>query len=56
VQPTAEQVCYLAVDAAVAAQTVGQACVDSSVTGQAGELVQTAGLEGEWRIHTQLLV
>lgn len=45
---TTETAFYLAVDAAVAAQTVGQAGVDPGVTGQAGELVQITGLEGEW--------
>lgn len=47
---------YLAVDAAVAAQAVRQAGVDPGVTGQAGELVKAAGLEGERRVHAQLLV
>lgn len=47
---------YLAVDAAVAAQAVGQAGVDAGVAGQAGELVQAAGLEGEGRVHAELLV
>lgn len=47
---------YLAVDAAVAAQAVRQAGVDPGVAGQAGELVQAAGLEGERRVHAQLLV
>ncbi len=51
-----ELVCYLAVDAAIAAQAVWQAGVDSGVAGQAGELVQAAGLERERRVHTQLLV
>lgn len=36
---------YLTVDAAVTAQAVRQAGVDPGVTGQAGELVQAAGLE-----------
>lgn len=36
---------YLAVNAAVAAQAVGQTGVDAGVTGQAGELVQAARLE-----------
>lgn len=48
--------CYLAVDAPIAAQAVWQAGVDAGVAGQAGELVQAAGLEGERRVHTQLLV
>lgn len=47
---------YLAVDAAVAAQAVGQAGVDAGVAGQAGELVQAARLEGEGGVHAQLLV
>ena len=38
---------YLAVDAAVALECVGQAGVDAGVAGQAGELVEGAGLEGE---------
>lgn len=48
--------CYLTVDAAVAAQAVRQAGVDPGVAGQAGELVQVAGLEGKRRVHTQLFV
>lgn len=47
---------YLAVDAAVTTQAVRQAGVDAGVPGQAGELVQITGLEGEGWIHTQLLV
>lgn len=47
---------YLAVDAAVAAQAVGQAGVDAGVAGQAGELVPVAGLEGEGGVQAQLLV
>lgn len=49
-------VCYLTVDAAVAAQAVWQAGVDTGVARQAGELVQAAGLKGEGRVHTQLLI
>lgn len=48
--------CYLAVDAAVAAQAVWQAGVDTSVAGQAGELVEATGLEGEGRVDAQLLI
>lgn len=33
-----------------------QAGVDAGVAGQAGELVHVAGLEGEGRVHAQLLV
>lgn len=51
-----ELVCYLAVDAAIAAQAVRQAGVDSGIAGQAGKLVQAAGLEGERGVHTQLLI
>lgn len=47
---------YLAVDAAVTAQAVWQAGVDSRVAGQAGELVHVAGLEGERRVHTQFFI
>lgn len=51
-----DPLCYLAVDAPIAAQAVWQAGVDAGVAGQAGKLVQAAGLEGEGRVHTQFLV
>lgn len=48
--------CYLAVDAAVTAQAVGQTGVDAGVPGQAGELVHVAGLEGERRVDAQFFI
>lgn len=51
-----ELACYLAVNAAVTPQAAGQTGVDPGVPGKAGELVQTAGLEGKRRLHTQILI